>query len=281
MTWLKEPLLHFLVLGGLIFAGYAWTTPSVPDAGEIVVTQGQQEHLVTAFTRTWQRPPSTAEFTALVDDWIREEIAWREGLRMGLDQDDTIIRRRLRQKLELLAEEVVALAPPDDAALQAYFAAHADDYAQDPRFSLRQVYFSRERRGDAAELDAEQALVLLRSADPTLDPEAIGDPLPLPGRFDNEGLGALATQFGAEFAQAVERLAPGQWQGPVASGFGLHLVLVEQAIPGRPLTLDEARQQVLRDWQNAQRLEALDEMYQRLARQYRVTVEASPSPGDG
>jgi len=284
MNWLKEPLLHFLVLGGLIFTAYAWLVPDQPGEDEIVVTQGQQEHLVLTFTRTWQRPPSEVEFTALVDDWIREEIAWREGLRMGLDEGDTVIRRRLRQKLELLAEDVVALAPPEDAALQAWLDQHPEDYELEPRFTLEQVYFSRDQRGAAVTTDAEQALVLLNSQDPTLDPQSLGDPLPLPGRFDNERQGALAAQFGSGFAEALQGLEIGAWQGPVESGFGLHLVRVEQAAPGRPLGLDEAREQVLRDWQNQQRLDNLERMYQRLAERYRVVVEPAPAqtaPGEG
>jgi hypothetical protein len=110
--WIKEPLLHFIVLGALVFALYGFIGPDQPADDEIVVTRGQQEHLVTAFTRTWQRPPTQAEFTGIVDDWIREEIAYREGLRLGLDANDTIIRRRLRQKLEVLADDIVSMAEP-------------------------------------------------------------------------------------------------------------------------------------------------------------------------
>ena len=110
--WIKEPLLHFIVLGALVFGLYGFIGPDQPDDDEIVVSRGQQEHLVTAFTRTWQRPPTQSEFTGIVDDWIREEIAYREGQRLGLDANDTIIRRRLRQKLEVLADDIVSMAEP-------------------------------------------------------------------------------------------------------------------------------------------------------------------------
>ena len=112
-NWLKEPLLHFLVLGALVFVLYTFIGPDAPSDDQIVVTRGQQEHLVMAFARSWQRPPSQTEFNGIVDDWIREEIAYREGLSMGLDTDDTIIRRRLRQKLEVIAEDIVSMAEPN------------------------------------------------------------------------------------------------------------------------------------------------------------------------
>jgi hypothetical protein len=273
MKWFKEPLLHFLVLGGLIFVLYTWLTPDGPAEDEIVVTRGQQEHLAVTFTRTWQRPPTESEFSALVDDWVREEIAWREGVRMGLDSGDTVIRRRLRQKLELLAEDVVAQTLPDDAALQAWLDGHPADYTQEARYTFSQVYFSPDRRGAATALDAEQALLLLRTPDAALDPATMGDPLPLPRQLENEREGAIAAQFGLVFSEALAGLAQGEWQGPVESGYGLHLVRVEDVSPGRPLGLEEARAQVLRDWQNQRRIESLEQMYQRLAEQYRVTIE--------
>ena len=136
--WIKEPLLHFIVLGALVFALYGFIGPDKPADDEIIVTRGQQEHLVTAFTRTWQRPPTQAEFTGIVDDWIREEIAYREGLGMGLDTDDTIIRRRLRQKLEVLAEDIVSMAEPTEEILQQYLEENQTTYTREPVYTLRQ-----------------------------------------------------------------------------------------------------------------------------------------------
>jgi len=200
---------------------------------------------------------------------------------MGLEEGDTVIRRRLRQKLELLAEDVVGSVQPGEAELQDWLKAHPGDYTQEPRYTLRQVYFSRDRRGEDAELDAEQALVLLRSSDPALDPAQVGDPLPLPYRLQDERAASLAAQFGTAFAESLEGLEPGSWQGPVPSGFGLHLVYIEATSPGRPLTLEEARAEVLRDWQNQQRLDGLERLYRRLAQQYRVRVEPAPGSASG
>ena len=170
-NWLKEPLLHFIVLGALVFAWYSFVGPDNPADDEIIVTRGQQEHLVTGFTRTWQRPPTQAEFTGIVDDWIREEIAYREGLGMGLDVNDTIIRRRLRQKLEVLAEDIVSMAEPTEEILQQYLEENRSAYTLEPTYTLRQIYFSVDDRGATAEQDAEQALLLLETDSALTNPE--------------------------------------------------------------------------------------------------------------
>jgi hypothetical protein len=271
--WLKEPLLHFLLLGALIFAVYGRLSPDGLAEGEIRVTRGQQEHLITAFTRTWRRPPTQDEFNHLVDDWVREEIAYRQGQEMGLDTDDTIIRRRLRQKLEMLAEDVVSLAEPTEAELQAYLEDNQDDYRREPRYTIRQVYFSRDRRGEEARRDAEQALVLLNTGDPLVDPAQAGDPLPLPHRLVSERRSALTAQFGTLFTDGLAGLESGAWHGPVESGFGLHLVFIEELTPGRPLTLVEAADEVRRDWANERRIETIDTLYERLRERYTVTVD--------
>lgn len=271
--WLKEPLLHFMLLGALIFIAYQWAGDPLPGEDEIVVTRGQQEHLVRTFTKTWQRPPTGQEFQGLVQDWIRQEIAYREGSAMGLDTDDTVIRRRLRQKLELLAEDVVTLAEPSEAELQAFLEANQADYRREPRYTLQQVYFSPDRRGEEAARDAEQALVLLSSGDLSLDPAQLGDPLPLPHRLEGEREGAVARQFGGDFAQALATLEPGAWTGPVRSGYGLHLVRVEAVDPGRPLSLDEARAAVVRDLSHQRSQAAVDELYDRLAERYTITIQ--------
>lgn len=271
--WLREPLVHFLALGALIFGAYTALNDGTDNDREIVVSVGQQEHLLTTFTRTWQRPPTPEEFQGLVEDWIRQEIAYREGQAMGLDSGDTVIRRRLRQKLELLAEDVVDLDEPTEQELQAFLERNQDVYEAEARYNLRQVYFSPDRRGDEAVRDAEQALVLLSSGDLALDPALVGDPLPLPHRLDDEAEGALARQFGRAFAKGLEGLPLGEWSGPVESGFGLHLVQLEARRAGRPLSLEEARSAVARDLVAERRQAAIDRLYERLAERYTISVE--------
>ena len=279
-NWLKEPLLHFLVLGAIIFGVYTQLNPPGPSDGEIIVSQGQQRHLVTAFSRTWNRPPTPQEFTGIVQDWIREEIAYREGLEMGLDGNDTIIRRRLRQKLELLAEDIVSFAPPTSKDLEAYRAANESDYALEPTYTLRQVYFSTDRRGEESRRDAEQALVLLDTDAGMVDFSQLGDPISLPGRVVSERASAIDGLFGQSFTAALSDIAPGKWSGPVPSGFGIHLVFIEDFQPGRILTLEEAEQEIRRDWENTRRIETIDQLYDRLAEQYTITIERFDDSGD-
>lgn len=279
-NWLQEPLLHFLVLGAIIFGVYAKLNPPGPSDSEIVVSQGQQKHLVTAFSRTWSRPPTPQEFTGIVQDWIREEIAYREGLEMGLDGNDTIIRRRLRQKLELLAEDIVSFAPPTSEDLEAYRAANESDYTLEPTYTLRQVYFSTDRRGEESRRDAEQALVLLDTDAGMVDFSQLGDPISLPGRVVSERASAIDGLFGQSFTAALSDIAPGKWSGPVPSGFGIHLVFIEDFEPGRILTLEEAEQEIRRDWENTRRIETIDQLYDRLAEQYTITIESFEDSGD-
>ena len=151
---LKEPLLHFLLLGILIFGLSAFIGDDGPADDEIHVSSAQQQRLVAAFAATWNRPPTQPEYESILEDWIREEIAYRQGREMGLDTDDAIIRRRLRQKVELLAEEIVSMAQPTTEELEAFMAENQADYAGEPRFTLRQVAVSATRpsrsRGGAA-----------------------------------------------------------------------------------------------------------------------------------
>lgn len=271
--WIKEPLLHFIVLGALVFALYGFIGPDKPADDEIVVTRGQQEHLVTAFTRTWQRPPTQAEFTGIVDDWIREEIAYREGLGMGLDTDDTIIRRRLRQKLEVLAEDIVSMAEPTEEILQQYLEENQSTYTREPVYTLRQVYFSVDERGAMAAQDAGQALLLLETDSTLTNPEDLGDLLSLPHRYVAKNESFIAGTFGKDFADGLRDLESGKWRGPIRSGYGLHLVYIEEFSPGQLLTLEEAEREVRRDWANQQRVNGIDTLYDELRQRYTIAVE--------
>ena len=274
---LKEPLLHFLILGMLIFVGYDRLSPAQPDASEIVVTRGQQEHMVNVFMRTWQRPPTEQEFAALVRDHVREEIAFREGLAMGFDEGDTVIRRRMRQKLELLSDEIVGLNEPDDATLQAFLEQNADSFILEATYDLRHIYVSRDRRGDEAETDALELLAEVRTL-PEDAWEALGDPLPLPDRFSAVRAGELERILGQQFSEGLEGLEEGVWSGPVESGFGYHLVMIDAFVPGRMPELDEVRERVKTEWFAQQRLQATEQLYEQLAQKYSIEIE--PFSGD-
>jgi hypothetical protein len=272
--WLKEPLIHFLLLGGLIFLAYDWLAGKGSEPDEIFISRGQQQNLLNTFGRTWQRPPSSEEFQGLLKDYLRLEIAYRESRKMGLDQDDIVIRRRLRQKLELLAEDIASLAVPGEAQLQTYLDEHIDDFMVEPRLTLRQVYFSRDRRGSAAERDATELLQRITTDGPEGRFEELGDPLPLPPRIENLREAEVTRLFGSEFTDGLKGIETGRWSGPVESGFGLHLVFVEQRIAGRAPALDEVRDEVQREWMSKERKKAVDGLYERLLQNYTVEIES-------
>lgn len=270
--WLKEPLLHFLILGALIFGVYGWLSDE-RSADEVFISTGQQDTLINTFERTWQRPPTAAEFKGLLDDYVREEIAYREGSAMGLDDDDVIIRRRVRQKLELLAEDVASVSVPDDAQLQAFLTENLQNYLNEPRFSFRQIYFSPDQREDPV-TDAQALLAELQQATETPDISSLGDSIALPVDIEDAGLSEIGRVFGSIFsAQLAELQASQQWQGPLQSGFGMHLVLITEYLPGSEPALEQVRDVVQRDWFSLRRREAVDSLYQRLAENYTIVIE--------
>ena len=279
---LKEPLFHFLLLGAGLFIAYSlMSKPGRSSApGTIVVTVGHVEHLAAGFAKTWQRPPTHEELKGLVDDWVREEIAAREAIAMGLDKNDTVIRRRLRQKLEFVSDDIAAQTEPTDADLNAYLQAHPDSFHVEPRFTFNQVYLNPARHGTNLVRDTAQLLAQLQQAGGQTDGAALGDSFLLENKFTAVPADEVAKQFGADFAAALGGVKPGQWQGPIESGYGVHLVLVSQRTEGRQPALADVRDAVRREWANARRLEANAKFYAALLKRYTVTIEGlEPVPG--
>jgi hypothetical protein len=268
---LREPLLHFLVLGALLFALSARGAERGAAPGEIVVTAGQVEHLATVFAATWKRAPSPAELEELVAEHVREELACREALALGLERDDAIVRRRLRQKLEFVVDDLVAQQEPDDAALAAFLRERPAAFAREAHTSFRHVYLSRERRGDALAGDARALLAELRAG--AVAPGEAGDPQLLPDELELASAGEIDALLGTGFAAALAALPIGEWSGPVESSYGQHLVRVFAREPGRMPELDEVRAEVEREWLAARRAEELARFYHGLAERYRIVIE--------
>jgi hypothetical protein len=258
----------------VLFGVFAWVGDrGSARAGHIVVTPGHLEHLTVSFTRTWQRPPTAQELTGLIDDYVREEVLYREAVAMGLDRDDTIVRRRLRQKLEFLTEETAETAAPSDEELQSFLQQHSDTFRIEPRLAFQHVYLSRNRRGDAAHATARQLLVQLSTVDAATDPTAFGDPFLLPPEFALLSRSEIARLFGDAFATQLQHIEPGRWAGPIESAFGLHLVFVRERVDGRVPALAEVREAVQREWFAARRKAVHEQFYQRLRARYTVVVE--------
>jgi hypothetical protein len=272
----REPLVHFLAIGAALFLFFAWKGGAGSSSGRIVVTRARLESLAAGFARTWQRPPTAAELKGLVDGYVREEIAVREAMATGLDRDDTIIRRRLKQKIDFLAEDRIDTAPPSEAELSAWLAAHPDLYRAEERVAFRQVCLTPEKRGGlaAAEAEAKRLAASLEKKGPGAD--ATGDSLLLPPDMPLAPKGEIARVFGSEFADAVVKLEPGHWTAPVASGFGIHAVLVLEKAPARSPALADVRSAVERDFTADRRTKELEALYARLLAKTKVVIETAP-----
>ena len=271
---LREPLLHFLLLGAAIFAAYGLVSQGRGDEpGNIVITEGQVASIELGFTRTWHRPPTREELEGLLRDRVREEVYYREAMALGLDKDDTIIRRRLRQKLEFLTDDVVDQSQPTDADLNAYLAAHPDSFRVQREFTFSHVYLNPDKHGERLKRDAAELLAQLNQAGGEADASDFGDSFLLGHSFASVPAVELATQFGQPFATKLGEMSPGRWQGPVESGYGVHLVFVSERTEGLVPPLDEVRDAVGREWDNARRMAASDALYQEMLKRYAVTIE--------
>lgn len=258
MRWLREPLLWFLLAGSALFA----LANRGEDAEPVVVSEADEQRLAAQWQAQMGRPPTAAELEGLVEQHIREEIYYREAKRMGLDRNDTIIRRRLAQKLRFVTEDLAVPPEPGAAELEAFYAEHAERYRQPSRFSFEQRYFSADRRDDA-EAAASASAAAGEAGDP-------GDPFMLQGSYRERSARQIADLFGGPFAMAVAGLSPGKWSGPVRSAYGWHAVKLSEKLPELQLTLAQARDEVVADWQQARREAANEAFYAELRGRYDV-----------
>jgi hypothetical protein len=269
---LREPLLHFLVIGVLMF-GWSALHGVGTNASGITISRGVVDQLATAFVRSWGREPTLAELKSLVDDHVREEVAAREALSMGLDRDDTVVRRRLRQKVEFLLVDEVAATPVSDAEVAAWLGRHPEAFRTEPQVAFRQVFLRAQRRRTAANADAQALLQRLRAAGPEAAIESLGDSSMLPTESALQPLSEVERSFGADYADALAGLEVGQWLGPISSSFGIHLVLVRQHIDGGRPDPAAVRPQVEREVLSERRAAAMDALYRRLLTKYDITID--------
>jgi hypothetical protein len=272
--FLKDPLLHFLLIGAALFLVFGFFKgPAGNEENRIVITGGDIEALQANFARTWQRPPTDSELSGLIENKVRDEIAFREAVAMGLDQDDGVIRRRLRMKMELLVEDIAGLTSPTDEELQTYLEEHMDSFRQEPQVSFKQVYLNSDKRGAGVDEAAKKMLAELAAAGPNVDPESYSDPNMLPKGFSLSYVSDIEKLFGPSFANGILDVEPGNWGGPVMSSYGLHLVFVRERIEGRDPQLAEVRETVEREWTAKQRREFKEETYKKLRERYAIIIE--------
>lgn len=271
---LAEPLFHFALLGAALFGLYAGLGRApAGDDGRIIVTQGRVRSLAETFRRQWSRPPSEEELTDLVRDFVREEVLMREAVALGLDRDDTIIRRRLAQKMEFLSEDLVAMVAPREDDLRAFLVAHPERFRTETRFTFSQIHLDPQKRGAAL---AGDAAALLREARSGGDARLVGDSRLLDAEQRDVARNDVEASFGSSFAARLAEIPLGFWEGPIPSSYGVHLVRVERRQLGHIPPLADVREAVAREWTAARRVALKTAQLQGLLARYRVTIEASP-----
>src|SRR5262245_6487151 len=284
---LREPLVHFLLIGAALFGLYNFTPagPTAPASSkEIRLSYDELAQLVLQFRSQWRREPTVQELDRLVENKIQAEILYREALAMGLDRDDEIVKRRMAQKMQFLAEDVAAAREPTSAELKSWYEKNRASFAQPPRLSFRHLYFSPDRRGDRARDDACAGQALAKVAGQPEDAKIAGslaDPFMFQDYYRDRAPEFLGKEFGPQFALAVAKLPPGSWQGPLESGFGWHLVFVDTVIPCRAPTFEEIEADVKIAWLGEQKALAWQKAYREMRAKYTVLLPAPPKGADG
>jgi peptidyl-prolyl cis-trans isomerase C len=276
----REPLVHFLLMGLVLFAVYAYMHRGrfgVEPSKQIVLSLDELGQMHTFFVSQWHREPTPAEFQAMLEDKVREEVLYREGLAMGLDKDDTIVKRRMAQKMQFIAEDVATAHEPSPSELKAWFEKNSGKFALPSRYSFRHLYFSPDKRGTNAPGNAAEALAKIAG-----QPEdsklavSLADRFMFQDYYRDRTPEALAKEFGPQFVVALEKLKPGSWQGPVESGYGWHLVFVDTVIPGRVPALEEIEPDVKTAWLGEQKANAWQKAYTEMRAKYTVLLPAPP-----
>lgn len=263
--WTREPLVHFLIAGFALFVALTWSGSGIdPSSRVISIGSAEKAQIALQFEQTMGRAPTDAELDASIERFVREEVLYREALRLGLDRDDSVVRRRLVAKMDLSASAAAEAAQPDDVALKAFYDSNKARYAVAGKVSFDQLYF-------ASEGAARAALVNLGVQD---DWESAGQQIGLPATLKAASQREVTTRFGDGFAGAISTLKTGdKWQGPVQSGFGWHVVRLRERGPGKAPAFEDIRERVENDWRSEEIATRKARAYEILREDYRVEIE--------
>lgn len=269
MRVLREPLVHFLLIGIGLFGLYSLIQPAVDDdLNRIVITSSQKDQIEAQFSRTWMRPPTEDEYNALIKSYVRDEVYYREAIALGLDKDDMQIRQRMRQKLDFILEDLV-VEEVNDKTLLLFLQQHPDKFSQQTQTSFEQLYLNPDKHQDLA---ADAAIILQNLRDGAI-PQTLTDPTMLPYAYRLLTPSEIARQLGDKFALEVQALVPDEWAGPIYSGLGGHLVKITEQIPSSLPELAEVRSEVEREYHTQRRQQKKDIAYQKMLEGYEVVIE--------
>ncbi len=272
--WIKEPLLHFLIIGAVIFVVFSIVNKDEIDASgnKIVVSSAEIGRLSDSWSKKMNRPPTGTELQGLIEAFIKEEVYYREALALGLDQNDTILRRRLMQKMEFLSNDLAELNQPDESALNKYFVDNQEKYKLPARASFTHIYFSLDKRGAKV---VENAKSVLSGLNALRAPE-LGDSFMMQYDFVQETSFEVDRLFGKGFAEELFTLETNTWQGPIESGYGLHLVRISEKIDARLPELVLVIEKVRTDLMFELRQKTNKDIYERFKERYEIVVEDVP-----
>jgi peptidyl-prolyl cis-trans isomerase C len=281
--WLREPLLHFLLIGVALFAVYRIRNPEAAqpkNGSEIKLTEDDVRQMDDYWMGQWHRHPTAGEWRSLIDNKIREEILYREAVAMGLDQEDTIVRRRLAQKMDFLMEDIASLHDPDHQELKVWFEKNSERFSLPPRITFHHLYFSPDRRGAAARADAFRALGRLndKSGATAAKGAGLADPFMFQSDYGDRTPEQITGVFGADFAKAVSKFKPGMWQGPIESGLGWHLVWIDSITPARMPAYEEIEADIKTQWISEQRAEVKRRAFESMKSHYIIVMPPAQTP---
>lgn len=272
----RDPLVHFLLSGAVLFMAYHLLNPgdSAATSNQIRITQGDIERFEKIFQKQWQRLPTREELQGLINAHLKEEILYREALAMGLDKDDTIVRRRLAQKVEFLIADVAVPSEVAEQELQAFYENNAAHYTRPAKLSFRHIYFNPDQRAGRTLDEANASLKTLQSTNAGIGATAdLGDRFMLQSRYQQISSDEIAREFGRDFADTLVTLTPGIWQGPIKSGYGVHLVFITEREAASVYPFAEVRERVKNDYLYELRQTRNDEVLEKLKSRYEIVIE--------
>ena len=276
--WLKEPLFHFLLIGAGIFLVYGLTANvPVDEESRIEVSTVRADRMVTLWEKRWNRLPTKEEFDGLTDQYINEEVLYREALAMGLDSDDPVVRRRMAQKVKFISNDIITIDTPTDAQLQSYLDTHASRYQLPGQITFQHIYFNPAKHDASMEEETKELLTKLLEFNIGIDLDSVGDSFLHGTAFSNMKEFEVNRLFGKKFTQALFDQTVMKWAGPMVSSYGLHLIYIKSKSKAQTASLEQARDSVLEDWMSDERKKANESFIASLRKQYDVAISKPSS----
>jgi hypothetical protein len=270
MKYIRDPLLQFLLIGAVFFAVYLLVNPSaMTSEDQIVVDAKRIELLATKFNKTWQRPPTQTELKMLVDNYVLDEIYYRRAIEIGIDKNDEMIRRRLRQKMEFISDSIVESIAPSEEALALYFVNNSERYRTEDTYSFQHIYLNTDREQEDMRREIQRVKALLVYASEGVE----GDKSLVPKHFNAASRFTIDKTFGQGFSATLDGLEVEKWSKPISSGIGIHFIRLTELKKGYIPTISSIREQVVRDWRYQNRIDIKENMTEELMQQFQIIVD--------